>query len=288
MKTDVIRVTFLHENREFYIPAGGVPLSKKDLIIVETPEGLDYCRVVESADKCIPIEIEDPKIRVLRKVTPTDVEWIATSRETEELAERFCKDMVDKLSLELKLVNVKLTFDGTKLIFFFTADKRIDFRGLVKELAKEFKTRIEMRQIGVRDKARRIGGIGICGRPLCCSTFLTGLEPITMRMAKDQNLTLSPSKISGACGRLLCCLAYEDETYRELKKGMPSIGSRVDTSAGEGTITDVHYLARTLAVTLDSGAAVKADPDDVIVLSEPEPVGDEEDEEPAKDDLLDL
>ncbi len=279
MKTDVIRVTFLHENREFLIPAGGIPLSKGDLIIVETPDALDYCRVVESASKCTPVDIKDPKIRVLRKATPTDVEWIATSRETEEKAERFCGDLVEKLSLELKLVNVKLVFDGTKLIFFFTADKRVDFRSLVKELAKEFKTRIEMRQIGVRDKARRTGGLGICGRQLCCSTFLSDLEPITMRMAKDQNLTLSPSKISGACGRLLCCLSFEAETYRDLKKNMPAIGSIVRTVGGQGEVTNVHCLLRTVTVTLGSGAVVKANPDEIKVLSTPEPADEAGNEE---------
>ncbi|UCE26102.1 MAG: stage 0 sporulation protein [Candidatus Coatesbacteria bacterium] len=270
MKTEVIRVSFLYENREFIVPAGGIRLSKGDLIIVEIPEGLDYCRVVEPANKCTPVDIGDPKIKVLRKATATDVEWIATSRETEEKAERFCEELVEELALNLKLVNVKLTFDGTKLIFFFTADKRVDFRNLVKELAKEFKTRIEMRQIGVRDKARRTGGLGICGRQLCCSTFLSDLEPITMRMAKDQNLTLSPSKISGACGRLLCCLSYEADTYRELKKDIPAVGSIVKTAGGQGEVTDVQYLLGTVTVKLSSGAVVKASPDEITVLSAPE------------------
>lgn len=266
----LIKVSFLHENRAFHIPSGGINLSAGDLVIVETPEGLDYCRVIEPADKCIAARIGESDIKVLRKATPTDIEWIAASRETEEKAREYCTALVKKMSLSLKLVNVKLTFDGTKLIFYFTADKRVDFRDLVKELAKEFKTRIEMCQIGVRDKARRLGGVGICGRLLCCSTFLTELEPITMKMAKDQNITLSPVKISGTCGRLLCCLSFEEESYRDMKKGLPEVGSRVKTGGAEGTVTEVNYLVRTVTVGLDSGALIKASPDEIEILESAE------------------
>jgi cell fate regulator YaaT (PSP1 superfamily) len=275
----LVKVSFLHENRAFHIPSGDINLSAGDLVIVETPEGLDYCRVIEPAGKCVTADIGESDIKVLRKATPTDIEWIAASRETEEKAREYCTALVKKMSLNLKLVNVKLTFDGTKLIFYFTADKRVDFRDLVKELAKEFKTRIEMCQIGVRDKARRLGGVGICGRLLCCSTFLMELEPITMRMAKDQNITLSPVKISGACGRLLCCLSFEDETYRDMKKGLPEVGSRVRAGGAEGSVTEVNYLIRMVTVGLDSGAVIKASPEEIDVLEFPETLEDVSDEE---------
>jgi cell fate regulator YaaT (PSP1 superfamily) len=275
----LIKVSFLHENRAFHIPSGGINLSAGDLAIVETPEGLDYCRVIEPPGKCVAADVGESDIKVLRKATPTDIEWIAASRETEEKARDYCTALVKKMSLNLKLVNVKLTFDGTKLIFYFTADKRVDFRDLVKELAKEFKTRIEMCQIGVRDKARRLGGVGICGRLLCCSTFLTELEPITMRMAKDQNITLSPVKISGVCGRLLCCLSFEDETYLYMKKGLPEVGSRVKTGGAEGMVTEINYLNRTVTVGLDSGAVIKTLPEEIDILELPETFEDVSDEE---------
>jgi cell fate regulator YaaT (PSP1 superfamily) len=279
MKNALLKVSFFYENRVFHIPSTGVNLAEGDLVIVETPEGMDYCRVIEPANKCAAVDFGESEIKILRKATPTDIEWIAVSRETEDKARRYCTELVNKMALGLKLVNVKLTFDGMKLIFYFTADKRVDFRDLVKELAKEFKTRIEMRQIGVRDKARRLGGVGICGRLLCCSTFLTDLEPITMRMAKDQNITLSPVKISGACGRLLCCLSFEDETYRNMKKGMPAVGSLVKTGGAEGTVTDINYLLRIVTIGLDSGVVIKVAPEEIDVLKCPETLEDENDEE---------
>jgi cell fate regulator YaaT (PSP1 superfamily) len=150
-----------------------------------------------------------------------------------------------------------MAFDGAKIIFFFSADKRVDFRALVRELAKKFRTRIEMRQIGVRDKAKQLGGLGVCGRPLCCTGFLEKFDPVTMKMAKEQNLTLSPSKISGYCGRLMCCLAYENEFYRSVKEAFPGVGKRVSTPQGEGEVKAILALTGAVVVMLDSGAAVK-------------------------------
>ncbi len=258
MKVDVVQVRFLNERREFHIPTGGISLRTGDVIIVETEEGLDCCEVVTAARGCPRRNFEPaPDLTILRKATPNDIEWLATKRETEETAAEVCRSSAAALALKMKLASVKMTFDGAKIIFFFSADRRVDFRALVRELAKRFRTRIEMRQIGVRDKARQLDGIGVCGRSLCCATFLQDFQPVTMKMAKEQNLTLSPSKISGYCGRLMCCLAYENESYRRLKKTFPAPGTRVKTAEGEGQIKSISPLAGYVVVALDSGATVK-------------------------------
>jgi cell fate regulator YaaT (PSP1 superfamily) len=254
---DVIRVRYFNEEREFHVPSGGIPLEEGDVAIVETEDGLDCCEVLASARTCPRRELEAPGATVLRKATPNDLEWIATKQETEEAAGESCTEFAEQLKLEMKLASVKMTFDGAKIIFFFSADQRVDFRTLVRELAKKFRTRIEMRQIGVRDKAKQLGGLGVCGRPLCCTTFLGKFEPVTMKMAKEQNLTLSPSKISGYCGRLMCCLAYENEFYRSMKRAFPGLGKRVATPQGEGEVKGILALAGAVLVQLDSGATVK-------------------------------
>ncbi len=257
MEVEVIRVKYFNESREFHLPAGGIPLEAGDVVIVETEEGLDCCEVTASARGCPRRNLDSPPVTVLRKATPNDLEWLAAKQETEESAAEACRELAAELDLEMKLSSVKMTFDGAKIIFFFSADKRVDFRALVRELAKRFRTRIEMRQIGVRDKAKQLGGLGVCGRPLCCTVFLEKFDPVTMKMAKEQNLTLSPSKISGYCGRLMCCLAYENEFYRSVKEAFPGVGKRVSTSQGEGEVKAVLALTGAVVVMLDSGAVVK-------------------------------
>jgi cell fate regulator YaaT (PSP1 superfamily) len=257
IEVDVIRVKFFNESREFHVPAAGIPLEAGDVVIVETEEGLDCCEVTAPARECPRRDLDSPPVTVLRKATPNDLEWLAAKQETEEAAAEACRDLATELELEMKLSSVKMTFDGAKIIFFFSADKRVDFRTLVRELAKRFRTRIEMRQIGVRDKAKQLGGLGVCGRPLCCSVFLEKFDPVTMKMAKEQNLTLSPSKISGYCGRLMCCLAYENDFYRSVKETFPGVGKRVSTPEGEGEVKAVLALTGAVVVMLDSGAAVK-------------------------------
>ncbi len=257
MEVDVIRVKYFNERREFHIPSGGIPVASGDVVIVETEDGLDCCEVTASARECTRRELESPAATVLRKATPNDLEWLAAKQETEEAAAEACNELAAELGLHMKLASVKMAFDGAKIIFFFSADKRVDFRTLVRELAKKFRTRIEMRQIGVRDKAKHLGGLGVCGRPLCCTVFLDKFEPVTMRMAKEQNLTLSPSKISGYCGRLMCCLAYENDFYRGVKESFPGVGKRVSTPQGEGEVKAVLALTGAVVVMLDSGTAVK-------------------------------
>lgn len=257
MKVEVIRVKYFNESREFHVPAGGIPVEAGDVVIVETEDGLDCCEVKAPARGCPRRVLEAPPATVLRKATPNDLEWLATKQETEDAAADACRELANELGLEMKLAFVKMTFDGAKVIFFFSADKRVDFRTLVRELAKKYRTRIEMRQIGVRDKAKQLGGLGVCGRPLCCTGFLEKFDPVTMKMAKEQNLTLSPSKISGYCGRLMCCLAYENEFYRSVKEAFPGVGKRVSTPKGEGEVKAVLALTGAVVVMLDSGAAVK-------------------------------
>jgi cell fate regulator YaaT (PSP1 superfamily) len=257
METELVRVRFLNDRREFHIPAAGIPLAAGDLVIVETDDGLDCCEVMAPAGACVARRVENPPVVALRKATPHDVEWLATKRQTEEAAAGACVALATKLALRMKLAGVKMTFDGSKLLFYFTADQRVDFRTLVRELAKRFRTRIEMRQIGVRDKAQRLGGLGVCGRPLCCTTFLAEFEPVTMKMAKEQNLTLSPSKISGFCGRLMCCLGFENDFYRGVRGAFPPVGSRVSTPEGEGEVRGISALTGEVTVGLDSGATVK-------------------------------
>ncbi len=257
MEIEVIRVKYFNESREFHVPAGGVPVEVGDVVIVETEDGLDCCEVTAPARGCPRRVLESPQATVLRKATPNDLEWLATKQETEDAAAEACRELANELGLEMKLASVKMTFDGAKIIFFFSADKRVDFRTLVRELAKKFRTRIEMRQIGVRDKAKQLGGLGVCGRPLCCTVFLEKFDPVTMKMAKEQNLTLSPSKISGYCGRLMCCLAYENEFYRSVKEAFPGVGKRVSTPQGEGEVKAVLALTGAVVVMLDSGAVVK-------------------------------
>ncbi len=257
MKVEVIRVKYFNESREFHVPAGGIPVEVGDVVIVETEDGLDCCEVTAPARGCPRRVFETPQATVLRKATPNDLEWLATKQETEDAAADACRELANELGLEMKLAFVKMAFDGAKIIFFFSADKRVDFRALVRELAKKFRTRIEMRQIGVRDKAKQLGGLGVCGRPLCCTGFLEKFDPVTMKMAKEQNLTLSPSKISGYCGRLMCCLAYENEFYRSVKEAFPGVGKRVSTPQGEGEVKAILALTGAVVVMLDSGAAVK-------------------------------
>jgi cell fate regulator YaaT (PSP1 superfamily) len=257
MEIEVIRVKYFNESREFHVPAGGIPVGVGDVVIVETEDGLDCCEVTAPARGCPRRVLETPQATVLRKATPNDLEWLAAKQETEDAAAEACRELAGELDLEMKLASVKMTFDGAKIIFFFSADKRVDFRALVRELAKRFRTRIEMRQIGVRDKAKQLGGLGVCGRPLCCTVFLEKFDPVTMKMAKEQNLTLSPSKISGYCGRLMCCLAYENEFYRSVKEAFPGVGKRVSTPQGEGEVKAVLALTGALVVMLDSGAVVK-------------------------------
>lgn len=249
----IVKVQFQKAGRLYDFLTGELVLQKDDMVIVETDRGKTIGTVIKG-----PITIPDGELpegikTVLRKALPEDIESAAKNRAKEKDAFDFCLNRIKERAMDMKLVKVEYLFDASKAIFYFTADGRIDFRELVKDLAHAFHTRIEMRQIGVRDEAGMVGGIGICGRELCCCSFLREFEPVSVKMAKEQNLALNPTKISGQCGRLLCCLGYEYETYCALKKGLPKCGKKVKCGDIEGEVVKTNILDGTVTVkTADS------------------------------------
>lgn len=247
----VIGVRFRTAGKIYYFDPLNFQVKRGDHVIVETARGVEYGTVVGS-----PREVEDDKVvqplkPVLRVATERDDEQEAGNKAKEKEAFKICQEKIRKHGLEMKLIDAEYTFDNNKVLFYFTADGRVDFRELVKDLAGVFKTRIELRQIGVRDEAKMLGGIGICGRPYCCSQFLDDFQPVSTKMAKVQSMSLNPSKISGACGRLMCCLRYEQAAYEELVKAVPKVGAFVETPAGYGTVSSVNILRSSLKVKLD-------------------------------------
>lgn len=240
--TDVVGVKFKEVGKMYYFAPGDNKLSIGDNVIVETARGLEFgtiCREKTSVDES---ELVAPLKNIIRIATDADRQKHAENLAKKDEALRICQEKIDAHGLEMKLIDVEYTFDNSKVVFYFTADGRVDFRELVKDLASVFRMRIELRQIGVRDEAKMIGGVGSCGRGLCCSTWLRDFEPVSIKMAKVQNLSLNPTKISGICGRLMCCLKYENDIYNELKKGMPNVGERVRTPDGIAVVTDVNIL----------------------------------------------
>ena len=248
----VIGVRFRTAGKIYYFDPGTLEIKKGDHVIVETARGIEYGTVVGE-----PREVEDEKVvqplkAVLRVATTKDDEQEAANKQKEKDAFQICLEKIKKHELPMKLIDAEYTFDNNKVLFYFTADGRIDFRELVKDLASVFKTRIELRQIGVRDETKIVGGIGICGRPLCCHTHLSEFVPVSIKMAKEQNLSLNPTKISGVCGRLMCCLNHEEETYEELNRKLPNVGDFVTTADGlKGEVHSVNVLRQLVKVIVD-------------------------------------
>ncbi len=248
---EIIGVRFKEGGKIYYFDPDGKNYPKGEKVIVETVRGME-CGEVAVANKAVDEEeIVHPLKKALRAATDEDLKTVEKNRKLEEDAFAFCEKKVEELGLDMKLVEVECTFDGSKILFYFTSDDRVDFRELVKILASQYRTRIEMRQIGVRDVSKMLGGLGICGRPFCCSQFLDDFHPVSIKMAKEQGLSLNPTKISGTCGRLLCCLKYEQESYEYLNKITPRVGSVVDTREGRGTVTESNLLTGMLKVSLD-------------------------------------
>lgn len=248
----VIGVRFKEVGKIYYFDPTDIEFKQNDKVIVETARGIE-CGTVALANK----EVEDDKIvhplkKVLRQATKKDIEHLNENKKREVEALKICEEKIKANNLDMKLVDVEYTFDNSKILFYFTADGRVDFRQLVKDLANIFRTRIELRQIGVRDEAKMLGGLGVCGRPCCCNSFLGEFQPVSIKMAKEQGLSLSPVKISGTCGRLMCCLKYEQEAYTDLIKKTPKIGASVKTPEGKGTVVDTALLTGTIKVKLDS------------------------------------
>ena len=247
--TKVIGVRFRKAGKVYYFSPGDNEIKNGDHVIVETARGVEYGYVVLGSHEVEDKKVVQPLKPVLRMASPEDEEIERTNKEKEKEAFRICLEKIKKHELEMKLIDTEYTFDNNKILFYFTADGRIDFRELVKDLASVFKTRIELRQIGVRDETKIRGGIGICGRPLCCSSYLSEFIPVSIKMAKEQNLSLNPSKISGVCGRLMCCLKYEEETYEELNSRFPNIGDYVTTDDGlKGEVHSVSILRQLVKV----------------------------------------
>lgn len=248
----VVGVRFKRAGKIYYFDPGDLDVQAGQKVIVETVRGIELGDVAVGPKFVNEADVVAPLKQVIRIATPEDCERDRENKEKEKEAFEICLKKIEEHGLEMKLVDVEYTFDNKKIIFYFTADGRVDFRELVKDLAAIFKTRIELRQIGVRDEAKMLGGLGPCGRPLCCATFLGDFEPVSIKMAKEQNLSLNPTKISGICGRLMCCLKFEEEVYEEMKKNIPAIGARVDTPVGEGIVVDASLLKQVVKVKLVS------------------------------------
>lgn len=250
--TKVIGVRFRTAGKIYYFDPGALEIKKGGHVIVETARGIEYGTVVGEQREVEDDKIVQPLKAVLRVATAKDDEQEAANKEKEKDAFQICLEKIRKHELPMKLIDAEYTFDNNKVLFYFTADGRIDFRELVKDLASVFKTRIELRQIGVRDETKIVGGIGICGRPLCCHTHLSEFVPVSIKMAKEQNLSLNPTKISGVCGRLMCCLNHEEETYEELNRKLPNVGDFVTTADGlKGEVHSVNVLRQLVKVIVD-------------------------------------
>ena len=251
--TKVVGVRFREAGKVYYFAPGNLDIKRDDHVIVETARGLEYGTVVLGV-----CEVEDDKIipplqDVIRVATKADDEREATNRRKEKEALPICKEKIEKRNLPMKLINAEYTFDNNKILFYYFSDGRVDFRELVKDLAAVFHTRIEMRQVGVRDEAKLRGGIGICGRPLCCNTYMADFQPVSIKMAKEQNLSLNATKISGVCGRLMCCLKNEQETYEELNRNLPNVGDEVTINAEnrKGQVQSVNVLRQLVKVIVE-------------------------------------
>ena len=249
--TRVIGVRFRQAGKIYFFSPGKLQIKKGDKVIVETARGVEFGSVVSGIQEISDEDVMQPLKPVIRVATEEDKRNEEKNREREQEAFKVCQEKIRKHELDMKLISAEYTFDNNKILFYFTADGRIDFRELVKDLAAVFRTRIELRQIGVRDETKIRGGIGVCGRALCCHTYLSEFAPVSIKMAKEQNLSLNPTKISGVCGRLMCCLTNEEETYEELNSRLPEIGDMVTTAEGlKGEVQSVSVLRQLVKVVV--------------------------------------
>lgn len=248
----VVGVRFKKAGKIYYFDPSDIEINKNDFVIVETARGIEFGQVVVGPKQVLEEDIVSPLKSVIRIATEEDENRHTENKVKEKEALEVCMEKIQKHNLDMNLVDVEYTFDNNKVIFYFTADGRVDFRELVKDLAAVFKTRIELRQIGVRDEAKMLGGIGPCGRSLCCSTWLGDFEPVSIKMAKDQSLSLNPAKISGICGRLFCCLKYEYDVYAQILQKLPNIGSIVLTPDGEGTVVESNVILEFVKVRINN------------------------------------
>jgi cell fate regulator YaaT (PSP1 superfamily) len=253
----IVGVRFRPAGRIYYFDPVGKELATGNFVIVETARGIEAGRVVIAPKQVAEAEITETLKPILRQATEDDLRQLLAFKSKEKNALTRCAQRVEFHKLPMKLVEAEYTYDGSRLTFYFTSEERVDFRALVRDLAAQFRTRIELRQIGARDQAKMLGGVGPCGKTLCCSSWLTEFGVVSIRMAKEQGLPLNPAKISGVCGRLMCCLSYENDQYLDAKQGVPAIGAFVNSASGLGKVVEVNVLKRTVAVMLESGATVQ-------------------------------
>ena len=250
---NVIGVRFQNAGKLYFFDPGAYWPTPGDYVVVETSRGIEFGEVVTGVREMNDALLSSPLKQVVRIATAQDVQHAEDNKRREKEAYQVCQKKIAEHKLDMKLVSVEYTFDNSKILFYFTANGRVDFRSLVKDLAAVFKTRIELRQIGVRDEAKMLGGLGPCGRQICCGAFLGDFQPVSIKMAKEQNLSLNPTKISGVCGRLMCCLKYEQETYEKTRKKMPKVGKEVITPDGVGVVWDLNVIKETVRVRLQKG-----------------------------------
>lgn len=248
---EVVDIQFRPGQKIYYFDPDGKTFRPGDHVIIDTARGAEYGICAGGNHRIAQKDVVAPLRRVLRKATPQDERVAADNRAKEKKAYDICMEKIAEHGLDMQLVSAEVAFDGSKILFYFTADERVDFRELVKNLASIFHTRIELRQIGVRDKAKMVGGLGICGRPFCCASFLDDFQPVSIKMAKTQNLSLNPTKISGTCGRLMCCLKYEQDAYEDLIRSSPKLESFVDTPEGRGTVVEIDLLRQRVKVRME-------------------------------------
>ncbi len=264
---EVVDIQFRPGQKVYFFDPAGLQLRQGDHVIIDTARGAEFGICAGGNHTIAQKDVVAPLRRVLRVATAQDERIVAANRQKEQNACTVCQQKIQELGLDMQLVSAECAFDGSKMLFFFTADERVDFRELVKILASNFHTRIELRQIGVRDKAKMVGGLGICGRPFCCASFLEDFQPVSIKMAKTQNLSLNPTKISGTCGRLMCCLKYEQEAYEDLIRRSPREESFVDTPEGRGTVVEVNLLRQQVKVRMESDPeTVSAFPNEEIAV----------------------
>jgi len=247
---EIVGIRFMQAGKIYYFDPTNIKFNVGDKVVVETARGLELGDVVLGNRDVPEDEIVQPLKKIERLATKKDIETFDKNNEREKEAFAICKEKIKSHDLEMKLIDVEYTIDNTKVVFYFTADGRVDFRELVKDLAAHFKMRIELRQVGVRDEAKMLGGIGACGRPLCCNKWLADFQPVSIKMAKTQNLSLNPAKISGTCGRLMCCLNYENEVYVELRRGMPNVDEKIKTKDGMAKVIGVNLLVNDIKARL--------------------------------------
>jgi cell fate regulator YaaT (PSP1 superfamily) len=255
--TQVVGVRFKRAGRIYYFDPADIELNLGDWVVVDTTRGPEIGRVAISPKQVLASDITEPLKPVLRRASEEDLKPQEEFQAREREALEKCQEMIAQANLPMKLLSVEYNLDGTRLTFSFSAESRVDFRDLLKELTASFKTRIELRQVGPRDRAKLLGGFGRCGRPLCCTTYLTEFSPVSIRMAKEQDLSLNPMKISGVCGRLVCCLSHECEQYREMRRKLPAIGQQVNTPLGAASVVGINPLKETVLVKLESEATVE-------------------------------